>query len=763
MKKIALLMMLAAMLTNGWAQDLITPHQDNSVSGTENGHAWVDLGLPSGLKWATCNVGAANPWDYGDYFAWGETVGYGKSDPSNAHNKSYTGGSTVKTYNDWATYKYCSCSNYDCLTKYNYSSSYGSMVDNKKTLDLSDDAARVNMGGSWRMPTLAEQSELVDNCYWEWTNSYNGQDVKGYIVYKVKDASDKGKMNTATVGSYSLSDAHIFLPAAGCRSKSGLYDAGRGDYWSSSLRDSNGPNAAYYLDSYSGSVSWGNGSRYRGHSVRGVYDPIEYSYVDLGLPSGLKWATSNVGAANPWDYGNYFAWGETAPKSTYNWSTYLNGKITKSEDCGTDKDLLNGITDISGTQYDAAHTNMGGDWRMPTTEEQNELVENCYWEWTDSYNGKSVSGYIVYRAKDDSDKGKKKTKEGENSTTTTLASYSLADAHIFMPAAGYLRDSNLNDLGVRALYWSSSLNDENDSCADDLRFRPEVHEGCNKSFRFYGFPVRGVYDPIEYSYVDLGLPSGLKWATSNVGAANPWDYGNYFAWGETTPKSIVYNWSTYLDGKITSPEYCGTDKDLLNGITDISGTQYDAARTNMGGDWRMPTTEEQSELVENCYWEWTDSYNGKGVKGYIVYKVKDASDKGKKKYIGSSTTTTASYSPSDAHIFFPAAGYHYESDLRYAGQYGCYWSSSLWTSTPDRPDNADCLDFISDTEDWNYGGWRCYGRSVRGVYDYSETTAIEDTKESESINIVKYIDARGNMHIVLPDGRVYNIVGASVK
>ncbi|MDD6356703.1 MAG: hypothetical protein PUG15_01220, partial [Bacteroidales bacterium] len=143
----------------------------------------------------------------------------------------------------------------------------------------------------------------------------------------------------------------------------------------------------------------------------------------------------------------------------------------------------------------------------------------------------------------------------------------------------------------------------------------------------------------DHAWVDLGLPSGLKWATCNVGAANPWDYGDYFAWGETTPKSIVYNWSTYLDGRITSPEYCGTDKDLLNGITDISSTQYDAARTNMGGDWRMPTTEEQNELVENCYWEWTDSYNGKGVKGYIVYKVKDASDKGKKKYIGSSTTT----------------------------------------------------------------------------------------------------------------------------
>ncbi|MBR6310861.1 MAG: hypothetical protein IKR52_06640, partial [Paludibacteraceae bacterium] len=180
------------------------------VSGTENGYAWVDLGLPSGLKWATCNVGAANPWDYGDYFAWGETVGYGKSDPSNARNQSYTGGSTVKTYYYWDTYKYCSGTIDNPLTKYNYKSSNGT-VDNNYTLDLSDDAARVNMGGSWRMPTTEEQRELLNNCYWVRTDSYSGKGVGGYIVYKVKSASDKGKKkyvgsSTTPVGSYSLAD-----------------------------------------------------------------------------------------------------------------------------------------------------------------------------------------------------------------------------------------------------------------------------------------------------------------------------------------------------------------------------------------------------------------------------------------------------------------------------------------------------------------------------------------------------------------------------
>ncbi|MBR6310757.1 MAG: hypothetical protein IKR52_06110, partial [Paludibacteraceae bacterium] len=221
MKKITtfILALLAAGAT--MAQDTLVVNRDCAKgvqlikTGDYNGHAYVDLGLPSGLKWATSNVGAANPWDYGDYFAWGETVGYGKSDPSNAHNQSYTGGSAVKTYYYWDTYKYCSGTSDNTLTKYNYNSSFGSVVDYKYTLDLSDDAARVNMGGSWRMPTIGEQYELLHNCYWEWTDSYSGKGVDGYIVYKVKNASDKGKLKPAngsvtSVGSYSLADPHIF-------------------------------------------------------------------------------------------------------------------------------------------------------------------------------------------------------------------------------------------------------------------------------------------------------------------------------------------------------------------------------------------------------------------------------------------------------------------------------------------------------------------------------------------------------------------------
>ena len=167
---------------------------NNSATGTANGHDYVDLGLS--VKWATCNVGATAPEEYGNYYAWGETT-------------------TKETYS-WATYKWCNGS-YDTLTKYNTSSSYGA-VDDKTVLELADDAARANWGGAWRMPTDAEWTELRDNCTWTWTDDYNGTGIAGRIV-------------TSEINGNS-----IFLPAAGFRLGDDLDDAGiGGDYWSSSL------------------------------------------------------------------------------------------------------------------------------------------------------------------------------------------------------------------------------------------------------------------------------------------------------------------------------------------------------------------------------------------------------------------------------------------------------------------------------------------------------------------------------------------------
>lgn len=193
----------------------------------ENGHEWVDLGLS--VKWATCNVGASSPEDYGDYFAWGET------EPKEVYA--------------WSTYKYCNGS-YDSLTKYNTSSSYGTIVDNKTQLELTDDAARANWGGSWRMPTDAEMTKLRSICTWTWT-SQNG--VNGYRV------TSKSNGNS------------IFLPAASYRIGSSFINAGKfGNYWSSSL-DTDDPYNAWFVYFYSSDVYRVDyGSRYYGRSVRPV-------------------------------------------------------------------------------------------------------------------------------------------------------------------------------------------------------------------------------------------------------------------------------------------------------------------------------------------------------------------------------------------------------------------------------------------------------------------------------------------------------------
>ena len=212
-------------------EESFTTYENIEISdptGTENGYGYVDLGLS--VKWATMNVGASKAGDYGSHFAWGETT-------------------TKDTYN-WSTYKYCNGS-YNTLKKYNTSSSYGTM-DHKTQLELSDDAARANWGGSWRIPTDAEWTELREQCTWTWTTQ-NG--VYGYKVTSKKS----GYANNS-----------IFLPAAGWRIGSSFYDAGSyGDYWSSSLNTGT-PSIAWGVDFDSSNVGRYSSSRYDGRSVRPV-------------------------------------------------------------------------------------------------------------------------------------------------------------------------------------------------------------------------------------------------------------------------------------------------------------------------------------------------------------------------------------------------------------------------------------------------------------------------------------------------------------
>ena len=190
---------------------------------------WVDLGLPSGTIWATRNVGASSPEDYGDYFAWGETA--------------------PKSYYDWGTYKWCNGSYYT-LTKYCTNSGYGynGFVDNKTELDPSDDAACAHYPGG-RMPSLEQIQELCNNCTWQWTqrNGVNGQLVTG------------PNGNT------------MFLPAAGGRWGESLSGVGSyGGCWSRTL-GSGAPYGAYVLNFLSGGWSrWNLNLRNSGFPVRAV-------------------------------------------------------------------------------------------------------------------------------------------------------------------------------------------------------------------------------------------------------------------------------------------------------------------------------------------------------------------------------------------------------------------------------------------------------------------------------------------------------------
>lgn len=174
---------------------------NNCCLSAQQKHEYVDLGLPSGTLWATCNIGADNPWDFGEYYAWGET--------------------TPKTRYSWNNYKYAANGDDQQLTKYcTFSAEYGfnGFVDNITVLQPSDDAATANWGSEWRMPTEKEWDELKKQCEWIWTENYKGKGKNGYLV--------------------SRNGNQIFIPAAGYRGYSFNNANTEGNYWTSTLYSS---------------------------------------------------------------------------------------------------------------------------------------------------------------------------------------------------------------------------------------------------------------------------------------------------------------------------------------------------------------------------------------------------------------------------------------------------------------------------------------------------------------------------------------------
>ena len=761
------------------------------IAGTDmfvSNHQFVDLGLPSGTLWATCNIGAENPEDYGDYFAWGETVPYGQEDESNATNYAYAG-SYTKTYYNWKTYKWNDYG-FATLTKYCNNSSYGNngFTDELTELELADDAAYANWGSNWRMPSKEQFDELINFEYTtsEWI-TLNG--VSGRKITSITNGNS------------------IFIPAAGYRYDSRLEGTDSNcAYWLSAL-DTTNPFKALSLEFHSNTYGLTQSiNRSMAFSVRPVRSseggvvtqlakgdmngdgslnvsditalvstilgnsPIEYimgddifisnhSFVDLGLPSGTLWATCNVGAESPEDYGDYFAWGETdgskEGKTNFSWSTYkwCNGSnTTLTKYCNNSIYGNNGLTDDFrelGPADDAAYANWGSDWRMPSREQFNELINSDYTttEWT-TQNG--VNGYKIT------------SKSNGNS--------------IFLPATGFHRNSSFVSAGSNGGFWlrtlytyphsawysyysSDGIYSGTENRSDGLSVRPvrlleKLVSDITLDYSFVKIKVndiqilRATVSPSdadnkaiiwrssdvtvaevsqaghvtakgagtcvitctaadgsgvtatceikvegEHTYVDLSLPSHTLWATCNIGAENPEDYGDYFAWGETVPcgqedesnamnyayagsyTRSFYEWSTYkwCNGSSTTlTKYCTKSAYGNNGFTDELKElklEDDAAYVNWGSNWRMPSQEQCEELINSAYTT-TELITQNNVNGYKITSISNGNS-----------------------IFLPAAGLRNESSFYNRSSNGNYWTRTLYWSANGTDSNASILYF----------------------------------------------------------------------
>lgn len=372
-----------------------------------------------------------------------------------------------------------------------------------------------------------------------------------------------------------------------------------------------------------------------------------HEYVDLGLPSGTLWATCNVGAESPEDYGGYYAWGEIETKDVYTQSSYLyySNSIRNSE--------------ISSSQYDVARQKWGGKWRIPTNNECQELIDNCIWTWTQI---KGIAGYKI---------------EGLNGKS------------IFLPAAGYYRDSSISADTYAAWYWSSTARMTNSAANLTFWYHNEGRDigySIEGSSRYDGQSIRPVASSNGgwengHEYVDLGLTTAegkpIYWATCNIGAEKPENYGLYFAWGETVGyksnsthffDGYNYKWiGEYYNAEYENdPEidpwqeyitkYCIKDDCAFKDGKSVLELSDDAAHENWGDGWRMPTDEEYLALINNCSWTWKTINQ---IQGYEV--------------VGKNGKS----------IFLPLAGYcSYEDDDNgyrkfFNANIGTYWSSTL--------------------------------------------------------------------------------------
>jgi hypothetical protein len=466
-----------------------------------------------------------------------------------------------------------------------------------------------------------------------------------------------------------------------------------------------------------------------------------HEYVDLGLPSGMLWAVYNVGADSLGEVGDYFAWGETEPKTDYSWNTYKWG----TKDSLTKYNNIDSLTVLSA-EDDAATANWGRAWRTPTMDELYELKDGCTWTWTKDglvgtsktngntiflplsfgYNGTDlikdnvIDGFVwssnlssvVANNGNGYDHGK-----GIHSASGPYfrLNKNIETAHLnrcvgrcvraVVSGEDCVKTYNVNFLDIDGKIIVSQVVEEGkDAIAPDSIPNVENYKfiGWDKEFTNVqsDLEVSAKYEKLNikcgHEYVDLGLPSGMLWAVYNVGADSLGEVGDYFAWGETEPKAD-YSWSTYKWGsKDSLTKYNSADS-----LTALSA-EDDAATANWGRAWRMPTMKELEELKNGCTWKWTNNFKESSVAGMV----------------GTSKTNGNT-------IFLPLSFGYNGTDLTDKVIDGFVWSSDLSTVVNNNGNGYDSGKGVYSGSGYYYKNsytyleiahiYRCAGRCVRAV------------------------------------------------
>lgn len=515
----------------------------------------IDLGLPSGVMWGDRNLGASSLTDEGEYYGWGDPTG----EQTSVNNNLYAPNNTDT-----------------CISMTEY------------------DIVQAKLGGCWRLPTFEDYVELYKYTQRSFNQSYGD---KGYGAYILE--ANNNSIAFIIAGYKRTTDNKV------------LYAGNDTWMWTGDAIDNLVSTDIHYV----GPCNTNNESDVRmyllggGRSQKAIHMPIRpvwdpnyvpkankpvinsngKDYVDLGLYHGRLWATMNVGANSPEQYGNYYAWGEVNTKTSYNLSTYLykTDGATDPLNSASYQDIGN---NISGTECDVAKQSWGGDWRMPNSDAIAELLSKCTFAISER-NG--VRGNTV---------------TGPNGRS------------IFIPFSGMYNGDTLWSRGEQFRLWTGTLGwtkPQNTRGWALLASETEVETPygdmqwlfMGQYERDLGYSVRPVigreagvvpsyvFMPDEDEAVDLGLTSGTLWARHDLGGSY------YYSWGEIEPKEL-YSFYNY-EHRVADSTSSSSDANYVDLGNDIADTAYDVVKDKWANGWTIPTEAQMQELIDECTWTWS--------------------------------------------------------------------------------------------------------------------------------------------------------------